>query len=182
MDKWPNVGDNEVVKIGWRRLVKKTFTDPNGAEVEYMTQGLVGGTAAAVIALTPDNKVIIAEQFRPGPEKIMQELPGGSVDGDEDEKQAVARELLEETGYQAGKVEFLGVVYKDAYTNTQWHFYFARDCIDTGKQHLDDGEFVNVKLISIDQLFKNAKSGVMTDVSAVHLAYEKLKAIKDEVL
>jgi ADP-ribose pyrophosphatase len=179
MDSWPKVGDDEVIKVGWRRLVKKTFIDESGAKVEYMTQGLIGKNAAAVIALTSDNQVIIAEQFRPGPEKIMQELPGGGVEAGEDEKQAVARELLEETGYQAGEIEFLGVVLKDAYTNTQWHFYFARDCVDTGQQHLDDGEFVRVKLISIDQLFENAKNAQMTDVSAVYLAYEKLKAIMD---
>ncbi|MDX2775860.1 hypothetical protein PV379_00620 [Streptomyces caniscabiei] len=75
-------------------------------------------------------------------------------------------------------VTFLGSVYKDAYTNTMWYFYLARDCRNPHTQELDDGEFVNIKEITIDELFDNARSGRMTDVSAVFLAYEALKEVQ----
>jgi ADP-ribose pyrophosphatase len=181
MKVWPRAKDDEVITFGWRTLVRKTFVQPDGKEAEYVTKDLQAKPACAVIALTPDNMVVIAEQFRPGPEMVMEELPGGGTEKDEDIEQAVTRELLEETGYAPGSISYLGVVYKDAYTNTQWHFFLARDCTYTGSQRLDDGEFVTPKLITIDQLFDNARTGKMTDVSAVFLAYDELVKIKNEV-
>jgi ADP-ribose pyrophosphatase len=182
MNVWARAKDDEVITLGWRQLVKKTFVQPDGKEAEYVTKDLPGKPACAVIALTPENMVVIAEQFRLGPEVIMDELPGGGSEKDESLEDAVKRELLEETGYTVGSITYLGLVYKDAYTNTQWHFFLARDCIDTGSQHLDDGEFVTPKLITIDKLFENARTGKMTDVSAVFLAYDELVKIKSEGL
>ncbi len=182
MKPWPHVKPHETVKVGWRNIVHKTFMRPDGIEADYATIGKIGSAAPAIIALTTDNQVIVAEQFRPGPERIFLELPGGALEAGETEQQAVERELLEETGYKVGSITFLGNVYKDAYTNTVWHYYLARDCVDTGSQQLDDGEFVTTKLISIDELIDNAKSGMMSDTSAVLLAYEELQKIKSEEL
>ena len=91
------------------------------------------------------------------------------------------RELEEETGYAPGRMEFLGDVYKDAYTNTTWHFFLATDCrpVPTG-QHLDEHEHVTVRRITIEQLFRNARSGCMTDAVAVFLALDRLKAMQKE--
>ncbi|AKM80138.1 TPA: NUDIX hydrolase [Candidatus Saccharibacteria bacterium] len=179
MKKWPHVEDDVETKIGWRTLVRKVFLQPDGKSAEYYTKDRVGSRAGAVIALTADNHVVVAEQFRPGPEKILQDLPGGGINPDEDAQDAVLRELKEETGYVAtGDVVYLGEVLKDAYTNTTWHFYLAKECIDSGERKLDEGEFVDVRLITIDQLLINARTAMMTDTEAVLLAYETLMSIK----
>ena len=62
------------------------------------------GPSTAVFALTTSNQVILARQFRPGPNAVLDELPGGAIEGGETPEQAGERELLEETGYR-GKVE-----------------------------------------------------------------------------
>lgn len=177
MEAWPRLEPDEEIKVGWRTLVRKTFKQPDGLPVEYMTKDATNTVAVAVVALTQDNQVIIAEQFRPGPEAVLQELPGGGVEEGEDYQAAVLRELHEETGYSSDDVSYLGKVYKDAYTNTSWHYYLAKNSHQAHDQKLDEGEFVNIKLISIDQLIENARSAKMTDTEAVFLAYDELKSL-----
>jgi ADP-ribose pyrophosphatase len=182
MQPWPQIKEIVVTKIGWRTLITKTFMRPDGIEAEYVTFGNVGRIATATIALTADNKVVLAKQFRPGPEKIFYEIPGGMVDKSEDYEVAARRELLEETGYEASTMELLGKVYKDAYTNTIWYFYLARGCKDTSRQYLDDGEFVEPVIATITELFEYGRTGQMTDVEALFLAYDVLKNIQKEPL
>lgn len=177
MDAWPRLKPDEDITVGWRRLVRKTFVQPDGKPAEYVTKEALGKVGGAVIALTPDHQVVIAEQFRPGPERVLQELPGGGAEDGEDPQVAVLRELREETGYASDEVTYLGLVYKDGYTNMTCHFYLAKNCRQLSEQCLDEGEFVTVKLISIDQLFENARTARMTDAVAVLLAYDELKAM-----
>lgn len=180
MQPWEKVQEDEVTKIGWRHLTRKVFMQPDGIEAEYYTKDKPGACSVAILALTADNKVIVAEQFRPGPEKIMMELPGGGAHEGEDLLQAALRELEEETGYTSDTVEPLGMVYKDAYTSTTSNYFLAKNCrhLAVG-QNLDEGEFVTPHLISIKQLFDNARGGRMTDTEGVFLAYDYLKGIED---
>jgi ADP-ribose pyrophosphatase len=171
---WKRIDPTEDTKFGFRHIVTKTFAMPDGRTQTYHTKDSEDTIAIGVIALTPENEVIIAHQFRPGPEKMMDEIPGGGAYQGEGLEEAARRELLEETGYEPGKFSFLGQVNKDAYTNTVWHYFLALDCKKVDEQALDENEFIEVKLITIDQLFKNARQGKMTDVSAVFLAYPTL--------
>lgn len=180
MPEWKLVGEPRREKVGWRTLTHKMFKQPSGKIVEYTTYGTPGDRHGAVIALTPKNEVIIAEQFRPGPEMVMQELPGGNLESGENAQDAVMRELREETGYTSDSVVYLGETRKDAYMNATWHFYLARDCYRTQRQELEETEFVDVRLISIDTLTENAKSGRMSDANAVLMAYDILKDIDTE--
>lgn len=180
MQPWPKTTDDEVVKVGWRTLVKKTFRMPDGREESFTTKDGMQEFACAVIALTEDNKVIIAEQFRPGPERIMQEIPGGGGKLGEDPQDVAMRELREETGYTSDSVSFLGKIYKDAYTNSCRYYYLARDCKQTSETEHDDAEFITIKTISINDLFTNAHNSAMTDTEAIFLAYETLNELKED--
>lgn len=176
---WRRVEPTIVSKVGWRVIVSKTYIQPNDAMHHYQTTGPEGGQCAAVIALTKDKKVIIARQYRPGPEKMMDELPGGGVEPGEDPDKAVARELLEETGYEAGDITLLGSVYKEAYNNHLYSYFLATDCVPhKDGQQTEETEHIDVKLISIDQLLKSGREGKMTDTEALFLGYEKLLKLR----
>lgn len=180
--EWKRTGPTAVHKIGWRTLVTKNFISPDGQESEFVTKEREDSHAQAVIALTPDNQVILAKQFRVGPEKVLHELPGGGAEAAETYEEAVIRELAEETGYVPhGKVEHLGDIYKDAYTNTCWHYFIAYDCRPNGKgQKLDPSEFIETALVTIPELFELGHNQAMTDTEALFLAYDKLQKLLNE--
>ena len=178
---WKRIEPTKVLYKGWRTVIEKTFVRNDGSIVTAETNDPEGMEAAAVIAVTPEKRVVIARQFRVGPEKIFDDLPGGAVDKGETPKQAVVRELAEEAAYAAGGIEYLGKAYKHAYLNMTWHFFIATDCTPIASgQRLDNFEEIEVALISIDELLYNAKNARMSDADAVLLAYEKLIELKGE--
>lgn len=180
MKAWKRVEPTTVTKIGWRTIVSKTFIMPDGSTSEFQTYDTEGRSYVAAIALTPDNQIIIARQFRAGPEAIMNDLPGGGVESDEGLDTAMHRELLEETGYTAGHLEYMGAVCKDEKFNAKLHYYIAYDCTQTATQHLDTDEYVDVVLMSIDEALSMAQKGLTTETSAFLLAYERLKELQTQ--
>lgn len=176
-NEWKRVKPTEVTKVGWRTIITKHFELPDGRTEDFQLYG--GKDTACVIALTKDKQVITVLQFRPGPEKIMHEIPGGFVDEEGgNPEDAAIRELSEETGYKAGNVIYLGAICSDAYSTVNRHYYLAENCEFTpNTQELSGTEFVDIKLISIDTFLHNARLGLMTDTPAVFLAYERLKEL-----
>lgn len=79
-----------------------------------------------VLAIREDGRVLLIHQYRPAVERLTPELPSGTVDKGETPERAARRELEEETGYRAGKLEFMGCVWNDTgrLENRLW-CYFA---------------------------------------------------------
>lgn len=174
---WTRRKEDEVTEVGWRTITRKHYVTPGGAEHDFDTIGTVGAQVAAVVALTEDNQVIIAEQFRTGPERLMQELPGGMVDPGEQPVDAARREMIEETGYEVGSIEFLGMASDDGYSNVERHFFLARDCRRISEQHLEDAEEIELKLLTVEEVLDNARNNRMTDALAVYYASDELKKL-----
>ncbi len=178
MDRgWQRLEPTEIIQAHFRTLVDKTFRLPNGKTRVFTTMLAEDAVYAATIALTTDKQVIIARQFRPGPERIMDEIPGGQVEPGEDPAVAARRELVEETGYQVGSLEYLGSSCRDAYMNATWHYFLALDCNNTHNgQHLDDEESIELVLMPIADFLVAAKQDRVTDSVAVLMAYDKLNS------
>ncbi len=67
-----------------------------------------------VVAITPDDQVVLVEQYRRGCDCVARELPAGNLEPGEDPAACAARELAEETGYRVvGSPEPLGVLYPE---------------------------------------------------------------------
>jgi ADP-ribose pyrophosphatase len=174
MQKWERVEPTTVTKVGWRTVVSKTFILPSGETTVFDTFYPERQEFVIVIALTQDKKVIVARQFRPGPEVVFDDFPGGFVDEGEIPQEAGVRELAEETGYVSDDVEYLGEFCKDAYANATWHVILARGCVKKGIPGTEGHEFVEVDLLTIDEFMKRAKAGRISDHGAVLMAYDTL--------
>ncbi|WP_211244939.1 NUDIX hydrolase [Intrasporangium oryzae] len=101
----------------------RTYAMPDDREAEWDI--LAGGRTVAVVAITTDGDIVLTRQFRPGPGKVLHELPGGVVNEREDVLDAAARELREETGYVADQMALVGRTWLAGYATHLRHAALA---------------------------------------------------------
>ena len=180
MVQWKRIGEATSQKVGWRTIVRKRYQFPNGSKHDFDVLGPEGERSAAILALTPDNRIVISEQYRAGPDKSMDELPGGIVDPGETPEAAVVRELLEETGYRPKKIEYLGAMYPEAYLHMKSHYFIGYDSEKVTEPQYESTEYIEVKTITIDEFLGAARSGGTTNVAAAFFAYDILMKLKEK--
>jgi ADP-ribose pyrophosphatase len=173
---WELLSRERQGRAGRRVLVAKTFRLPDGSEQTFTITENAAGTAAAVVALTVRGTAVLAEQYRPGPERVMAELPGGAVEPGESLADGAVRELAEETGYVPEELSYLGEMRYDGYSGMVRHYFLGTGCERRHKQRLDPGEFVTVREVSLADLLTLAMTGAMTDPGGVLLALPYLTA------
>jgi len=126
-----------------------------------------------VIALTPENEVVLVEQYRYGTEVPTLELPGGVCDPGETPLETSIRELLEETGFTSDEWVPLGKVSSNPAMLTNFtHTYLAKAVIKTQEQLLDGNERINVHVLPFSEFLDLVKSGAI-DHSLVVAAVAK---------
>ena len=133
--------------------------------------------AAAIIPVTADGKVLFVKQYRYPVGEALLEIPAGKMDPGETPDACAARELEEETGYR-GTLKKLGYVYTTpGFCNETIHLYLATDLVHTA-QHLDEGEFLDVLPIPLDEVWDMIRKGQIYDaktLSAFAIARDVLK-------
>jgi ADP-ribose pyrophosphatase len=100
-----------------------------------------------VIAITPDERIVLIRQYRHGTGEITLEIPGGIVERGDSPVEAARRELMEETGYEAKEMIPIGLVHPNpAFLNNRCHTFVARGATRTGSQAQDEKEDIEVLL------------------------------------
>ena len=170
---WKKIKE-ELFRAGFRKLVKKTFQLPDNRVVDFDIKQ--EGPVVCILALTKDNKIVLAKQFRPGPEKVLLELPGGGVDTGETPEEAAKREFLEETGY-TGDFQFVGTSLGDAYSTLIRHNFVAINCYKKQEQNLEDNEFIEVVEMPLADFKDHLRGGQLTDITTGYLGLDYLKLL-----
>ncbi|MFH0715493.1 NUDIX hydrolase [Staphylococcus delphini] len=129
--------------------------------------------AVAICALTPDQQVILVKQYRKALEQELLEIPAGKLEPGEDRESAAMRELEEETGYKAKKLTLIGEVYDTpGFSNEKISVYFADDLVE-GEVNLDEDEFVEKVLYSLEDVKKAVEARTIEDAKTF-IAFQHL--------
>lgn len=120
--------------------------------------------AAAVVAVTDEGKILMVRQYRNSIDRMTLEIPAGKLDyKGEDRLERAKCELREETGYIAGRMEWLINIHSwIAFTNEMINVYLATD-LKKDKQSLDEFEAIDVEEYTVDELCDMIYSGEITD-------------------
>jgi ADP-ribose pyrophosphatase len=123
--------------------------------------------AVVVVAQLADGRILMERQYRYPLHRVMVELPAGKLDASEDPLLCARRELREETGYSATQWAYAGGMHNAiAYSNEIIHMFFARG-LTAGPQKLDEGEFLEVFALTLDELLLAAAQGQITDAKTL---------------
>jgi ADP-ribose pyrophosphatase len=123
--------------------------------------------AVAVLALNQAGELVLERQYRYPVRRAFLEIPAGKIDEHEPPAQTARRELLEETGYRAESWRYLGSAYPCiGYSNECIHYYFAEGLSQAGRQ-LDDGEFLDVLYLPLEQALAKTLSGEICDSKTI---------------
>lgn len=151
-----------------------TVEIPNGNIVKW--DFIKHNGAAAVVPVDDKGRLIMVRQYRNALDRYTLEIPAGGLNGaQEPTKDAAARELKEETGYTADKLELLITIRTTvAFCNEKIDIYVAMG-LTPGKQHLDEDEYVDVKAYTVDELIQKILAGEIEDSKTVAaiLAYKE---------
>lgn len=174
MERYERLGRELVHKGAIIDYYQDTIRVPNGNIVKWDLITHKG--AAAVVAVRDDGKLLMVRQYRNALDRETLEIPAGALDtAEEPTEVAAARELEEETGYKAGKLELLiSLKTTVAFCNERIDVYVATDLVPS-KQHLDEDEFLNVESHDLEELLQMIFDCKIQDGKTVAsiLAYQK---------
>ncbi len=167
--KWKTLSSEYLFNDRWFKVRKDRCETPGGKIVDpYYVYEFP--TWVAAVPITEDGKVVMVRQYRHALGETCIELPGGCVDDtDKNYEEAIARELMEETGYKFSSFENLGRISANPSTNTNLlHMFLARGGKKIAEQKLDENEEIEIVLLSIDELKLLVKENKI--VQAMHLS------------
>jgi len=152
-------------------VVTNNYLLPDNSSADWDI--VTGPDAVAVLALTTEQEVILARQYRPGPDIVLDELPGGAIDAGESPSDAASRELLEETGYR-GALKVIGQTFLSANATRRSWAAVATECVRVADPSLEASEFCEPITISMKEFRRHLKSGQMSDVGIAYMCLDSL--------
>lgn len=136
----------------------------------------VGGVA--LVVFTEDKKFVLEKQYRQAAGKVLIEVPAGKAERDEDPQVTAARELREETGYTAAKLEKLCAMYASpGYCDEVLHVYLCTE-LAPGETDFDESEAIDLYEYTAEEVLALIESGEIEDaktIAAFFLAKQRLE-------
>lgn len=159
------VDNSPVFHGGFLRVDKVDVVLPNGKPAAREVIRHPG--AVALVALSDEGKVLLVRQYRAALERVTLEIPAGKLELGEDPQLAAVRELEEETGYTAERLDYLmPVACAAGYSDEVIHLYMATG-LHKGEAHPDEDEFVAAEWVDLETLVDSVLDGRIEDSKTV---------------
>jgi ADP-ribose pyrophosphatase len=128
---------------------------------------IIHNGAAVILAFPAPGEILMVRQYRPAVGEWIMELPAGTLEKGEDPAEAAVRELEEECGFRAGKVEKLCEFHSSPGVMTErMHVYVATKLKATA-QNLDEGEALSVRRVPFAEALAMAGRGEIKDAKTL---------------
>lgn len=145
----------------------------NGQECQ---RDLVIHHGGAAICLVDQGKILLVEQTRAGAGEKTLEIPAGMIEPGEDPAQSAMRELNEETGYTAKRLELISAFWPTPGYDTEVIYVFNAVCPQRVKKRLplDDQEDIAVCWMPLEEAYRQIEQGRIRDGKTILAIYWKL--------
>ena len=171
-DKKPKVAARRIVFESKKFLVlEKDMEFASGERETWEVVEQKGNGGSRVLALTDRKELIFVREYRGAAEKYVLRIPIGVIEDGEDPKDAARRELEEETGFVAKRIEPLGVLESTSgyYRGTPIHLFLATDIQQTGTMRREPGELgMKVVFIPLGKAFQMVENVEFEDTQTVY--------------
>ena len=143
-----------------------TVRFPNGSTGELEMVRHPGASAVVPFLTDPyagDPQILLIKQYRYAAEDFIYEIPAGKLDGGEDPAECARRELREETGCTAEKIEHLCTFYTTpGFTDEKIHAFMATGLTRGAVAHEKD-EFLSLETVTLSRALELIKTGELKD-------------------
>lgn len=179
IQKWEILRSHLAFNHPWCQVRQDQVQLPNGQTIDdyFIT---IRPEIALIVALTPQQELLLVRQYKHGAGEILLELPGGMIDPQETPETAARRELLEETGYTPTHLIKLTTLYDNPTKDTNHlHLFLAQNIIKTTQPQLDITEEIELVFIPFDQALSLISQGeicVAGSIAGILLALEYNKS------
>ncbi|MDO5695305.1 MAG: NUDIX hydrolase [Eubacteriales bacterium] len=152
-------------KLAYSSRVIDVYTEriltPGGREVDWVLAE--HGGAAAVVAVTENDEIVLVKQYRNTADEYVWEIPAGGLSEGEEPIHCAARELEEETGFKAGHLTYMFAPYSSiGFCTERIHYYLATD-LQKGALNLDPDEYLIADTFPLETVLQMINSGEIVD-------------------
>ena len=138
---------------------------PDGRETKFDI--VEHGGSVIIIPMDNEGNLLFVRQYRHAAGMDLLELPAGTRDGDEPFEECAAREIREETGMEAGKLQKVGEFYLAPGYSTEFMVVFLATDLKDNPLQADEDEFLEVERIPIKQAFVMVERGEVPDAKSL---------------
>lgn len=149
------------------RIFDLRIDEVREGDVEYEREVVVHSGSAVIAPTFADGTIALVRQYRHAAGKYLLELPAGTLSEGEDPEVGARRELEEEIGVVAEKIEKLCEFYvSPGFLTEKMHLFAASGLTETA-QNLDDDEFVEIERYSLPELTEMIRTGKIEDAKTI---------------
>ncbi len=138
---------------------------PNGHKADFEIIKHPG--AVLVVPFITKNKIVMLRQLRPVIDSWIYELPAGTLDNKESLINCAGREIVEETGYKAGKMKKLGKIFPVPGYSTEKITIFKAERLKKTRKLSQDDEIIRVFTFTKDRVRRLFKNGKIVDAKTI---------------